>query len=346
MPKKKLTPQFLSEFCTELSLLIRAGITVSEGLTILSEDYEDPDGFFACIRDISGKGGTLYDALCTTQRAPEYMLNTVRLGERTGRLEDCLRSLAEYYDRRASLSSAVRSALLYPFVLIVMLAAVMVVLVTRVLPIFSEVFEQMGVELYPFTARLLSFGQWLTRTSAAIIGVLAVLAVAAVLVYAVPSARGAFVRLFRNKFGGRGLFREALTAQFASAMSTAMASGLNTEESLELAGRVISGVKSTDKALAKCREMLDNGESLEKSLSASGVLTSRESRLLTLGVRTGTADSVMAEIARRSEERALEDIDRGLSRLEPTLVVIISVIVGAVLLSVMLPLSGIMSSLG
>lgn len=346
MPHKELAPRFLSEFCTELFLLIRAGITVSDGLAALSEDYDDPSEFFACIRDITEKGGTLYEALYATNQVPDYMLDTVRLGERTGRLEDCLKSLAEYYDRRANLTSAVRSALLYPFVLIIMLAAVMVVLVTSVLPIFSEVFEQMGVELYPFTAKLVVFGQWLTRASTVIIGVLAALAIIAILVYAVSPARRAFGSFFREKFGGKGLLREALIAKFASAMSTAISSGLDTEESVALAGKVISGVKSTDEGITRCREMLNNGESLEKSLSASGILTTRDSRLLTLGVRTGTADSVMAEIARRSEEHALEDIDSKLSKIEPTLVVIISVIVGAVLLSVMLPLTGIMSALG
>lgn len=346
MQKKELTPEFLSEFCKELSLLIHAGITVSDGLTALSKDFNDSTGFFYCVKDITEKGGTLYEALSATGQVPSYMLDTINLGERSGKLEECLNSLATYYDRRTKLNSAVRSALLYPFVLIIMLAAVMVVLVTAVLPIFAEIYEQMGVELHPFTSDLVIFGKWLTKLSSILIGILAILVVIVVVIYSIPSARRACGAFLRKRFGGKGFFKKALIAQFASAMSTAISSGLDMEESVELAGKIISGVKSTDKELKKCHELINNGESLEKSFSSSGILSTRDSRLLTLGVRTGTADSVMAEIAQRSEERAIEDIDSKLSKIEPTLIVIISVIVGAVLLSVMLPLTGIMSSLG
>ena len=346
MAKKELSPRFLSEFCMELALLIRAGITVSDGLAAMAEDFDDPTGFLVALRDETSRGETLTQALEKTGMARQYLLDSIRLGERTGRIEACLKALSEYYARRANLVAAIRSALLYPFVLIIMLAAVMAILVTKVLPIFSEVFEQMGVELYSFTAKAVAFGQWLARASAVIIGVFAVILLTALVIYAVPATRMAIGRALRRRFGSRGMFHEALTAQFASAMATAISSGLTTEESLELAGKVVSGVKATDEALIKCREMLKNGESLEKSLASTGVFSTRDGRLLTLGVRTGTADTVMAEIARRSEERALEDIDTKLSRIEPTLVVIISVVVGAVLLSVMLPLTGIMSSLG
>lgn len=346
MAKKELSPRFLSEFCMELALLVRAGITVSDGVSALAEDYDDPTGFLAALRSGTSVGETLFEALERTGQTPRYMLDNIRLGERTGRLEACLVSLSEYYDRRANMAAAIKSALLYPFVLIIMLAAVMAVLVTKVLPIFAEVFEQMGVSMYSLTARIVSFGRGLAVVAAVIIGALAAILIIALIIYAIPPVRAKLAGAIRGRLGGRGMFREALTAQFASAMATAISSGLTTEEAVELAGRVVSGVKETDEAVARCQQMLESGESLEKSLAETGIFTTRDSRLLALGVRTGTADSVMAAIARRSEEQALEDIDTKLSKIEPTLVVIISVIVGAVLLSVMLPLTGIMSSIG
>lgn len=346
MPKKELSPRFLSQFCAELSLLIKAGITVSEGLSAMTEDYDDPSGFLAGLVGVSERGGTLHEALSESGRVPRYLLDSVRLGERTGKLDACLQSLSEYYDRRANLIAAVRSALLYPFVLIIMLAAVMAVLVIKVLPIFAEVFEQMGVSMSTFSDGLVAFGRWTARVAAVAIGIIAALMIVALIIYAIPAARRAAIRAFRSRWGGRGLFGEALTAQFASAMSTAISSGLCAEEAVDLASEVVSGVKTVDEGLERCKKQLKAGKNLEKGLAESGVFTARDSRLLTLGVRTGTADSVMADIARRSEARALEDIDNRLSRIEPTLVIIISVVVGAVLLSVMLPLTGIMSSLG
>ena len=346
MPHKKLTERFLSEFSTELSLLIRAGVTLSDGLDAIAEDFDDPTGFIDDLRRSAAGGSDLHTALKSTGRAPSYMLDTVRLGERTGRLDACLASLADYYDRRANLASAVKSALLYPFVLIIMLAAVMAVLVLKVLPIFSDVFAQMGVQLSTVSQGFVSFGRALAAVASIIIGVLAIVVILTMIIYAIPKTRDAAVNMFRTYFGGKGIVREMLTAQFASAMSAAIASGLGPDESVELAGQVISGVKATDENLAACREMLKNGEKLENALETTGLFTARDCRLLALGERTGTADSVMADIASRSEERALEDVDSRISRIEPTLVVIISVVITAVLLAVMLPLAGIMSSLG
>lgn len=346
LPKKELSPRFLSEFCSELSLLIRAGITVNDGLSAMAEDYDDPIGFLSGVAGASERGENLYEALSSSGRVPSYMLDTVRLGERSGKLDACLLSLAEYYDRRANLTTAIRSALLYPFVLILMLAAVMAILALKVLPIFAEVFEQMGVTMGAFSAGLVTFGRWTARIAAIVIGILALLMIISLIIYAIPAARRTVLKAFRSRWGGRGLLGEALTAQFASAMSTAISSGLGAEEAVELASEVVSGVKAVDEGLDRCKKILKDGESLEKGLSESGVFAARDSRLLSLGVRTGTADTVMAEIARRSEARSLEHIDNYLSRIEPTLVIIISVVVGAVLLSVMLPLTGIMSSLG
>ena len=98
--------------------------------------------------------------------------------------------------------------------------------------------------------------------------------------------------------------------------------------------------------VAACKTLLAQGESLEKGLLKAGILSVRECRLLALGLKAGEIDTVMSEIARQGEERVLDELDRKLSMVEPALVIIMSLIVGLLLFSVMLPLMGIMSSLG
>ncbi len=346
MSKKLLSPQYISEFCAELALLVRAGVTVGDGIATLSQDYSRSDRFLISMREATESGDNLYNALIKTGQAPDYMTDMIRLGERAGRLEQTLLSLAEYYDSRARLAIAVRNALIYPLVLIVMLAAVVIVLITKVLPIFSDVFTQMGAQLPAFSLFLIRVGQGLSSASAVLIWVLAGIVFIGLVVFLIPPLRQRVSAFVRYHFGASGIFRETVTAQFAAAMTTAISSGLDTEEAVLLAGKVIHGIKKTDAGVEECQRMLQEGESVEKSLAASGVFTSRDIRLLALGVRTGTSDSVMSDIARRSNERALDSIDSALSKIEPTLVIIISVVVSAVLLSVMLPLTGIMSSIG
>ncbi len=346
MQKKALPNEYLSGFCMELALLLKAGITAADGIAVLEEDFDDKGGVLALAHDAMESGSTLHDALSCTGRVPKYLLDMVLLAERSGRLEDTLFSLSDYYSRRAEMSSAVRSAVVYPLVLLIMLVAVVGVLITQVLPIFAEVFAQMGTEMSPMAAALMDFGEELSSASAAVVWVLVGLCAAGLIIYLVPVLKSGVSAFFRRYFGSVGVLRETVCASFASAMATAISSGLSADEAVELASRTISGVKRTDKGLEKCRELMAQGQSLEKSLAQSGVFSARDSRLFALGVRTGMADSVMGEIARRSEASAVEDIDAAISKIEPAMVIIIAVIIGAVLLSVMLPLMGIMSALG
>ena len=85
MPGKNLSPQYLSEFCAELAMLVRAGITVSDGVSTLAVDFDDASGFLSSLSGSCEGGASLGDGLSQTGRVPGYMLDMIRLGERTGR---------------------------------------------------------------------------------------------------------------------------------------------------------------------------------------------------------------------------------------------------------------------
>jgi type IV pilus assembly protein PilC len=129
-------------------------------------------------------------------------------------------------------------------------------------------------------------------------------------------------------------------------MTLAMASGLDTDEAVEIAANVSGGAKPVDDMHTRCIEMLRSGSTLSEALTGSKILSLQEGKMLSIGVRSGKADEAMAEIARRSDENVRDNIDRIVGRIEPTLVILSSVVVGIILLSVMLPLMGIMTAIG
>ncbi len=346
MSRKTLANEYLSDFCAELALLVHAGITIGDGVATFSLEYNNRDKFLAGLLENLEKGENLADALTNTGVVPDYMLDMIRLGERAGRLEQTLQSLADYYNSKANLALAIRNALLYPIVLIIMLAAVVIVLITKVLPIFADIFSQMGATLPAFSQSLIRFGQKLSSASAILIWIMAGIVFICLLIAFISPLRRRVSAFFRYHCGASGIFKDTITAQFSSAMTTAISSGLDADEAVMLAGNIVRGVKKTDKGIIACQELLREGAGLEKSLAASGVFSAREIRLLSLGIRTGTADSVMSEISLRSNEKAVESMESALGKIEPSLVVIISLVVCSVLLSVMLPLMGIMSAIG
>jgi len=129
-------------------------------------------------------------------------------------------------------------------------------------------------------------------------------------------------------------------------MALAMSSGLDVEESISLAASLNSDSKVLSIKYEKCMDLLRNGSKLADALRDAELMSARDSRMLSLGDVSGMGDSAMAEIARRSDRSVQDEISSIVSRIEPTLVIITSVIVGVILLSVMLPLIGIMTSIG
>ncbi len=345
MRKKELQPRYLSALCLELATLLQAGISINEGLYMLYTDDDSPrsKALLQGLYEDMESGENLAGAVEHSGAFPAYMTAMLRLGERTGRMEETLRALSAYYDQREQLRSSLRSAVAYPMLLLLLMGAVVVLLVTRVLPVFQDVFAQLGAQMSPFATALMHFGQGLSGAAVYILAVLGLLVLVALLLFAIPTLRSRTGRFFRWHFGGRGIAGRRAAADFASAMAAGMASGLDVEEALELAGQVSGGSKQMQQKLTGCRTALDSGESLEQALAGSGIFSHRDSRMLSLGIRAGAGDSVMQQLAARSQIRVQAQTEAAMGRIEPAIVILLSVLVGGVLLSVMLPLLGILS---
>ena len=331
----------LSSFCMEAALLLHAGVGVGEGLRLLAQEDESgrADLLAAMARRTDG-GETLSAAMEAAGVFPDYAVGLTAVGERSGRAEEALRALADAYEERARLSRHIRGALLYPAVLFFLMLAVVAVLLMKVLPVFDEVFASLGGRLTGLAGGLLALGRGMDAAMPALCAVLAA-AVAFLAAFAVSDAfRGALLRRWNRRHGDRGLARDVAASRFAQALSMGMRSGLPIEDALRLAEK-LNGDNP-----AACLGRVEKGSGLAEALRDSGALPPSSCSVLALGIRAGTGDTVMAEIARRLNERCGEEIDAKVGRVEPSLVVAASVLVGVILLSVMLPLMNIMAAVG
>ena len=348
MKRKALTNAYLSMLCTELSMLLQAGITVTDGVTMLLDDEKDKDGqlVMRSMLDTLEKGEPLSAALRNSAFFPAYMVSMAEIGEKTGRLTETLVSLAQHYDRQERLSASIKNAVLYPAILLVMMIAVVVILIVQVLPIFNDVFGRLGTQMSPLAATLMDFGGWLRNVSVVLAMIFGVIFVIAFLAWIIPEVRTGIVSAFKNRLGGRGVFGRIASSRFISAITMSLASGLELEEAVNMAATISGGEKAVKQRQEKCAELLQTGCGLSDALRDSGILSVRDSRMLAMGSRSGMADAAMSEIAQRCDRGVQDEISVIVGRIEPTLVIITSVIVGVILLSVMLPLMGIMTSIG
>ncbi|MDE5860484.1 MAG: type II secretion system F family protein [Oscillospiraceae bacterium] len=144
MNVKMLTDEETAFFCEQLAMLLEAGIPLADGMEVLSEDAGDRR--FKEIAETLVKtmndGSTLFDAMDKSEIFPDYAVKMVKIGSVTGRLEDALNGLSDYYSKRSELRQTVKSSVSHPLILLAMMTAVIIVLVIKVIPMFREIFAQ------------------------------------------------------------------------------------------------------------------------------------------------------------------------------------------------------------
>ena len=336
----------ISAFCGQIALVLKSGISSIEGITIMVEDA--PEGeerqILEQILKRMQETGSLYDSLSDTGLFPSYMLHMVEIGEETGTLDDVMEALSSHYDREDAIGKSIKSAVTYPLIMAGMMIAVIIVLLVKVMPIFNQVFVQLGTEMTGFSRMLMDLGNAINRYSIALTGLL--VAVVLLILYCTRTRSGrAFMRSLGYRLAFiRPVYEEIAACRFASGMALTLSSGLNPERSMELVSALNDDPLYQEK-LESCRKKMDEGQDLSEALHETGMFTGIYARMASIGSRTGSMDQVMDRIAGLYQDEIDNRMNTALAVLEPTLVIALSLIVGVILLSVMLPLMGIMSSL-
>lgn len=345
--KKILSHAEIASFCSQTAMILNAGITPAEGMSIMLEDTKNEDGreILEQIQNFCGLGNTFHDALVETGVFPEYVLHMIRLGEESGNLDDVMQSLADYYERQDNISDSIRNAITYPFVMLAMMILVIIILITRVLPIFGQVYEQLGSEMTGFSKSLLNLGNAINSYTVVLIIVLALCFACYFYFGKVPSGKKMFEHFLVHFPLTKSFYESVASSRFANGIALTMSSGMDTYSSLELVSELVDNEEMKKKVLG-CRDALERGDNFAEALADSGIFNKLYSRMVAVGFRTGSIDNVMNKIATRYEKEIDQKLHRIISILEPTLVIILSLIVGMILLSVILPLMGIMSSIG
>lgn len=345
---KQLTYREIAGFCQELAWLIHSGVRVGDGLNLLAEEEKEAE-WKECLKvmaEQADEGMMLSQIIKNANCFPVYVYGILNVGETTGRLEESLLALKKYYEGREHMNNRVRSALMYPSVLLMLMLVVIVILLTQVLPIFQSVFESLGGALGGVAGGLLSVGMLLNKAMPVLCALMAVAAGMIVAFSVNNSFRERVLSIWRKKAGDRGVMRKMNDAGFAQAISMGLSSGLPLEETMELAAEVLRDVPQAKERCLNCKEELLSGIPLAEALKKAEVFPPAMCRLLSLGMQSGNGDAVMVEIADRLSEDADIALAARVEKVEPTLVLITSLLIGAILLSVMLPLMNIMQTIG
>ncbi|NLK89198.1 MAG: type II secretion system F family protein [Clostridiaceae bacterium] len=346
--KYRLESVELAWLCEQIALIQKSGIPLPEGIELLAESADLPGqaGILEALAAEMRKMIPLSEAMEALRSFPEYLIKMVKVGEVSGNLDHVLHSLAEYYTRDAELKRKVRSTLVYPVILLLMMLAIIVLLVVRVLPVFSEILASFGGTMPPLSQGLLSLARFVSQQAIWLIPLIVIVVVGLVLWFRRSKTGHRLLDRARLKLPILGpLYQRIYTSRFSTSLSYMLSSGIDLDSALMMTEAVMENTLVSER-IAVCREEIRRGEDLFAALKATNLFPSLFVRMLALGNQTGEMDAVMGKIARTYENEVDNRLTRLTGLIEPLLVLILSLIVGGILLTVMLPLVEIMSSIG
>lgn len=341
------TDNQLSVFCYRLSLMQRAGIRPDEGIDLMLEDTVDSweQTILQQAEEKLSEGDNLPAALSSTNVFPEYLIRMLDIAYDSGRMQEVLLSLSRHYLHRAEVHKALQRAITYPAFIAILTVLIFVILLTEVLPLFERVYIQLNVTASPLASALFTAGG-IGKVISIIVTVILLL-LALLILYLANTERGAklSVRIASRQFGSSKLFTALYRSRFASSMALMLSSGLPIDECVEKCTRLLSGT-TMQPNLQRLQEQLSDFGNFPKAVESLGLFDKLQCGLLSAGFRTGSVEAAMQELARRLEAEAEERLNHLLSRFESALIFILCLSVGFILISLMLPLLGVMTTIG
>jgi len=349
MSKKKqngLSSAELSNFCGQVALILEAGLPLYDGMETLAgadKGSENADIYESASKGVT-ETGSLYDALREDERWPKYLVEMVGIGERSGQLDRVMRGLEDYYAREDRIRSSIVGAVTYPMVLGIMLIVIVLILLWKVLPVFRRVLASMGVGMTESGSMLMQLGVSVGWIVLALVAVVVILVIAGVILMRTKH-RDKVMGIVQKVFPSINKVNNQLSAsRVASVLSMMLSGGFPMDEALEMTSNVLTDRDAAAK-VEHIRKSLDEGSTFAEAVTSAQMFDDLHNRMVTMGSATGREDQVLGKLADLYEEQVEDGITRLVAIIEPTLVAMLSIVIGAVLLSVMLPMAGILSSL-
>ena len=335
--KVKLEPFLI--FNQQFLTLIRAGLPILSSIQMLSKIQKNAH-FSGQLEDVAGRvktGEALSGAFEAQGAFPLMYTTTLLAGERAGNLQEVLDRYVGFQKVSLAFRKKLVTSLIYPAVLLTLVAGLMVFLMTVVVPQFAKLYDEMGSKLPAMTIDLLNTGKWLQHNIAWL--VLSLLILAAIAYRFSISERGRdFVDNFRvgmPVFGN--IWLKYQVALFARTLSTLLTGGLPLVPSLETAARSISSRK-VSKAVFASVGTVREGKSLADSLGGTKVFPSLATEMITVGEQTGALPQMLNSVAEFFEEDVATALAAALNLVEPAILIIMGVVVVFILISLYLPI--------
>ncbi|RKY02375.1 MAG: type II secretion system F family protein, partial [Spirochaetes bacterium] len=333
--KRKTSKKTIAIFTRELSTMINAGLPLIQALEILQNQQEDKN-FREVIKkikeDVEG-GSTFAGALKKhPNEFDELFVNLIIAGEEGGLLDTILNRLATYIEKVEALKKKIKSALVYPAIIVSVAVIVVAVLMIFVIPVFDEMFREAGQELPAFTKLVVNLSKFFKGNILFIGIVLIIIVILFRRFYKTEKGRMMIDSLLLKLPVFGILFKKVAVARFTRTLGTLISSGVPILDGLNIVAKT-AGNKTIETAIINARSNIAEGQTIADPLERSGVFPLMVTQMIAVGESTGALDAMLQKIADFYEEEVDVAVGTLTSLLEPFLMVFLGVVVGGIVVA-------------
>lgn len=337
---KKVSARDMSVFCRQFVSMSRAGVSIMECLNLLREQTEN-DYLAKAIAQVHAdvqKGESLADSMRKQDKVfSNLMVTTVAAGEESGSLDISLERMATQFEKSARTAAMVKKAMIYPIVVACLAVVIIIVMLTFVIPQYTDMFDDLGTELPGITKAVVAASDFLLAYWYIIIPV--VIGVGLLISWYARTPAG---RLLTSQLAIRiPMFRnltvKSACSQLARTLSTLIAAGVPLVEAVEISANTMQNVLFRD-AVFEARDEVIKGVPLSEPLQTSGLFPPMMYHMVRIGEESGSTEEMLTKLADYYDEEVEMATQSLMAAMEPMIIIILAAVVCVILAAIMSPM--------
>jgi type IV pilus assembly protein PilC len=344
LKRERVRLKDLAVYSRQLSVLIDAELPLIQSLGILEEQQKNAyfKNVIKTIKEDVEAGSTLNQAKRKHPKAfDDLYCNLIASGEQSGSLDIMLRRLAEFIEKNVRLRAKVKQAMIYPVAIVIFAIVVAIFLLWKVIPVFANIFRDLGAELPWLTATVVSLSEFVQNNIVFVIaGIVALVLAFRYYRSTIPGRWTTDRMLLKLPIFGPLLYKVAMT-RVTRTLATLISGGVPMLESLKITSTTAGNV-TIEKEIVDARRLVSEGKTLSESFKQAGKFPTMMLQMINVGEATGTLDEMLTKLANFYDEEVDNAVAAMLSVLEPILLVFVGAMVGGLVVSMYLPIFSLM----
>ncbi len=330
----------LSVFCRQFVAMFKAGVSMIDAMKMLTEATENKKLQKAAeeVRISIEKGESLSSAFAEHPSIfPPIMVNMTAAGEASGSLDIAMDRIATQLDKSNRTKAAIKKAMMYPIIVFIVMIAVVIVMLVKVIPSYSTMFEDLETDLPAITKGVQAVSDFLINYWFIVVPVVVALIIGIVVFNKTDTGKHVIGKIALSIPAIKQLTVKTASAQMARTLSTLIGSGIPLVEAVDIASDVMGNVYFKE-ALKKAKDEIMIGQPLSRPLEEAGIFPPMVYNMIRIGEETGRTEEMLEKLAEYYEEEVEAAVQTMMAALEPMIIIILAAIVGTIVAACLAPM--------